>query len=794
MPELSLRRACVAPLFAFLALFSVVCQAQDTRHVVKPDFPPACLTLRARLSAPDGHLSAAEEQQEDTARIQQAIDRCTPGHAVELRPSGNDHVFLSGPLQLRSGIMLLIGAGTALYGSRNPRDYDLTPGSCGVVDKRGHGCRPLITADHAPGAAIMGNGVIDGRGGATLLGQKVTWWDLAHEAKVRDLNQSCPRILVINRSNNFTLYRITLRNSPNFHVLINHTNGFTAWGVRINTPATARNTDGIDPAASQNVTITHSYIRDGDDDVAIKAGTGGPSSHITISDDHFYSGHGMSIGSETNGGVRDILVENLTLDGTTNGIRIKSDLSRGGLVQHAVYRNICMRHVKHPILLTPHYARKHGTLIPEYRDILLQNVHILTSGDYTLLGQDAQHPLSVQFDNVWASRLTHSKMETAFAHFTLGPALGNFVPTSGTGVTLAESPGHHPGTPLDCVNSFPAFPVNTSVPESAGAIPQDHALYVSKDSTGEYHTVQSAIDAAPASGATIHIAPGTYREAVVIDKPNIHLIGGGSDPSKTVIVDDNSAGTSGGTLQSATVTVRGNGFFAANLTIANDWNRTHAQASQGSQAVALAITGDKAILYRVHLLGNQDTLYAGSPRCKSADSSCTTARQFFSHCTIAGNVDFIFGNSKAYFQRCTLISTPHGEGMITAQSKDTPAQDSAFVFDHCRLLAESGVKNVWLGRPWRPYATVVFLQTWMGPQIASAGWREWHPGVTHSLKTAWFAEYKSTGPGANASAREPYSHQLTKAEENRFMLAHFFPSWNASADLHRLLPLLSAVQ
>ncbi len=794
MPGFPIRRAFAPFLSVFIAAFATFCPAQDTRHVVEPQIPPACVTLQAHLSAPAGHLTAAEEKHEDTMRIQQAMDACAPGHAVELASLGSNHVFLTGPLQLRPGITLFIDAGTALYGSRNPRDYDLTPDSCGIVDKRGHGCKPLITADHAPGAGIMGDGVIDGRGGATLLGQKVTWWDLAHQAKVRDLNQSCPRMLVINRSNNFTLYRITLRNSPNFHVLINHTNGFTAWGVRINTPGSARNTDGIDPASSENVTITHSYIRDGDDDVAIKGGSSGPSSHITIADNHFYSGHGMSIGSETNGGVSDILVQNLTLDGTTNGIRIKSDLSRGGLVQHVVYRNICMRNVGHPILLTPHYADKQGSLIPEYRDILLQNVHILTPGDYTLLGQDAQHLLDVQFDNVWASDLAHSKMQTAFARFALGPALGNFVPIAGNDVRIAETADHRPGTPLACASSFPAFPVNASVPESAGTTPHDHALYVSKDSTGEYHTVQSAIDAAPVTGATIHIAPGVYRETILIDKPNILLLGGGAHPSDTVIVDDKSAGTSGGTLHSATVTVRGSGFFAANLTIANDWNRTHPQTSQGSQALALAITGDKAILYRVRLLGNQDTLYAGSPKCKSGNAVCITARQFFSHCTIAGNVDFIFGNSKAYFQNCTLVSTPHNEGMITAQSKDAPHLDSAFVFNHCRLTADPGVKNVWLGRPWRPYATVVFLHTWMGPQIAPAGWREWHPGATHSLETAWYAEYDSTGPGANPSAREPYSHRLTATQENRFTPAYFFPSWNADADLRRHLAALPAVQ
>ncbi|MEI9967942.1 MAG: glycosyl hydrolase family 28 protein [Terracidiphilus sp.] len=125
-------------------------------------------------------------------------------------------------------------------------------------------------------------------------------------------------------SNNFTLYRITLKNSPNFHVVFNHADGLTVWGLKIDTPQRlARNTDGVDPGnGAKNITITHSYIRTGDDNVAIKgglAGGGGPggATNITISHDHFYWGHGMSIGSETNGGVSKIRVFDLSLDGPT---------------------------------------------------------------------------------------------------------------------------------------------------------------------------------------------------------------------------------------------------------------------------------------------------------------------------------------------------------------------------------------------------------------------------------------------------------------------------------------------
>lgn len=785
MARTSLRRT-AGVLFAVLTITAVsLCRAQDTRHVTEPRIPAPCVQLRARLSAQNGRLTGAEEHMPDTARIQSAIDHCAPGHAVELSSSGAGHIFLSGPIELRPGVTLLIDSGTALYASRNPRDYDITPGSCGVVSKRGHGCKPLILADHAPGAAVMGDGVIDGRGGETLLGQKLTWWDLAHMAKIKDLEQSCPRLLVVRRSDGFVMYRITLRNAPNFHVSVEDTDGFTAWGVRIHTPGPARNTDGIDPSSSTNVTITRSYIHAGDDDVAIKAGNAGPSSHMTISDDHFYTGHGMSIGSETNGGVSSILVRNLSIDGADNGIRIKSDPSRGGLVHGVTYENVCMRDVKDPLVMTTHYSNKPGGLIPEYRDVLLRNVHILTPGRYLLQGQDAEHPLQMQLDNVWADGLASSKIKAGFASITLGPALGNLI-AHGNGVTVTRASGSRPGAPVACADAFPPFPVNQTVPESAENVPhKDTSLYVAADGTGEYTSIQAAVDAAPSTGATIRIAPGTYRETVVVRKANIRLVGAGQDPSQTVIVFNKSAGDSGGTLHSATVEVRGDNFFAENLTIANDWNRTHQQVAKGSQALALLVTGDKAVFYKVRLLGNQDTLYAGAPSC-SGGGHCATARQYFSHCYIEGNVDFIFGNGKAYFDHCEIRSTPHSEGFITAQSKDRPDEDSAFVFNRCKLTAYPGAKDVWLGRPWRPYATVIYLHTWMGSQIVPAGWREWHPGQTHSLDTAWYAEYGSTGPGAHPGQREARSHLLSAAQARQFVLARFFPDWDAKGALaHR---------
>src|SRR6185437_12292890 len=129
--------------------------AQDTRTVTEPHIPPACTTLKARIAAVQGVIPAAEEQQLDTARIQEAMDACAPGKAVVLRANGRKSVFLTGPLNLRSGVTLVVAAHTALVASRDPRLYDLSPDRCGVVAERGHGCKPLITAENVDNSGIM---------------------------------------------------------------------------------------------------------------------------------------------------------------------------------------------------------------------------------------------------------------------------------------------------------------------------------------------------------------------------------------------------------------------------------------------------------------------------------------------------------------------------------------------------------------------------------------------------------------------------------------------------------------
>ncbi len=440
-------------LFLFFAL---PLHAQDSRTVTEPKIPPACTTLTAVLKATGNALNETDETKPDTKRIQDALDHCAAGQAVKLSANGAANAFLSGPLQLRNGVTLIVDARATLFASRNPRDYDVSPNSCGVVTNTGRGCKPLIGGDRIQNAGVMGDGTIDGRGGSTLAGQKVSWWDLAQDAKVRNLNQNCPRIIVVTHSGNFTLYRIRLKNSPNFHVVFGG-NGFTAWGVIIDSPKTARNTDGIDPINATNVTITHSFIHAGDDEIAIKANGDGPSSQITVSHNHFYSGHGISIGSETDGGVNAIRVTDLSIEGSDNGIRIKSNASRGGLVHDVVYEDVCIRDTKNPILMDTHYTPigEGRNKIPWYQDITLRNVRILTPGKITLDGYDETRRLEMKFDNVTAEGPDDLKIVAGHIRIQAGPGPMN-LPIAGNDVRVDTASSK--GTKNPCNGKFVPMP------------------------------------------------------------------------------------------------------------------------------------------------------------------------------------------------------------------------------------------------------------------------------------------------------------------------------------------------
>jgi polygalacturonase len=442
-----------------ISLCSVLA-AQDARTVTEPVLPPVCTTLDAQLKTSGRTLAEADEAKLDTARIQKALDKCGKGKGVLLRAHGAANAFVSGPLELRSGVTLIVDKGATLFASRNASLFETSRGSCGVLSDTGHGCNPLISVRHVTGAGIMGDGVIDGRGGEKILGKNVSWWDLAEQART-GAHQQVPRIIVADYADNFTLYRITLKNSPNFHVTYNHGDGFTVWGLKIDTPQRlARNTDGVDPGnGSKNVTITRSWIRTGDDNVALKGGPGGIT-NVTISHNHFYWGHGMSIGSETDGGVSKIRVTDLSLDGPDNGIRIKSNGSRGGLTQDVVYDDVCVRNSPNPITLDTAYSAA-GTLKgnspPSMREITLHNVRVSGGGKISFSGYTKEHRIGAILDGVLLTDAASYKYALSHADLRLtGPT--NLTLSGGEDFTVQGKQTDR--NPVSCAEKFVDFPLD----------------------------------------------------------------------------------------------------------------------------------------------------------------------------------------------------------------------------------------------------------------------------------------------------------------------------------------------
>ncbi|TJZ62329.1 pectin esterase [Sphingobacterium olei] len=275
-------------------------------------------------------------------------------------------------------------------------------------------------------------------------------------------------------------------------------------------------------------------------------------------------------------------------------------------------------------------------------------------------------------------------------------------------------------------------------------------VVVALDGTGDFTTVQEAINAAPNKRTTyfyIYIKKGSYKEVITIPKNKDHIYLYGEDAKYTILTFDNYAkrlkpdGAEYGTSGSASFFANGNFFVAENLTFANT------AGMNAGQALAINIGGLRSSFRNCRFLGHQDTWYAGSGTF-----------QYLRDCYIEGSVDFIFGGSTAFFDECHIQSTRNG--YITAAS--TPeGQSFGYIFRNCSITAYPTVApgSVYLGRPWRPHASVVFLQPHLGKHIRSEGWHNW--GKTANETTAFYAEYKSAGEGASPDTRVAWSHQLT---------------------------------
>ena len=295
-------------------------------------------------------------------------------------------------------------------------------------------------------------------------GHGLSRWDLAQQAR-DGRRQQVPRLIVANHSDNFTLYRITLKNSPNFHVAYNDGNGFTVWGVRSTRPQRLRrNTDGIDPGAgSKNITITHSLHPRRRRQRRHQGRRARRLTNMTVSHNHFYWGHGMSIGSETNGGVSKLRVFDLSLDGPDSGIRIKSMGTRGGLVHDVVYDDICIRNSPRPIDITMAYSANgpvKGPSPPTFKDITLNNVRISGGGKILFDGYDHDHRAQITLDGVWLTDAANPAKPYTYtfdyADIIFGPGGTNLqLSAPSTDVTVTGKPA---GKPDSCAAKFVPFP------------------------------------------------------------------------------------------------------------------------------------------------------------------------------------------------------------------------------------------------------------------------------------------------------------------------------------------------
>jgi hypothetical protein len=486
------------------AALNGTCGAGDPKLPPEPQFPSTvCQTLVATKTGPI-------EDPLDTSRVQTALTQCIGG-AVKLVADGANNSFVVGHLVV-SGVTLWVDAGVTLYASRDPEQYQKT-GNCGRIGISDSGaCTDFITMDGAS-PAIMGDGVIDGQGGEPLIGYDYSWWQASYALRKIDGSIGNPTLInTSTKTTNALIYRITLHNSAKFHIKIGTIpsysqtecrtpgDGFTIWGITILTPSKwknskgevlspsfARNSDGIDPGSgtlAQCGVIACSTISTGDDQIAIKGGHW--VSNLVIAHNHFGTGHGMSIGSETFGshgttdgvvhyGIENVDVYDLTIDSNSrpvgyealpsdfNGIRVKSDESRGGLVNDISYTDICMRDMTNAILVSTAYNPLFaGNLFPDFRTLNFRNIHHVSCMGLhrpvvTLEGFNASLPLGpVNMDNVVIDNVGKLDVAAEYANINLGPGNVNFTP-SGFGVTVndARDPSTSP-EPHRCV--FPTLP------------------------------------------------------------------------------------------------------------------------------------------------------------------------------------------------------------------------------------------------------------------------------------------------------------------------------------------------
>lgn len=334
----------------------------------------------------------------DTEAIQKSLDACgKTGGGTVLLPAGT---YLSKPLVIRTKTTLRLEKGATLKATDDPADYAREDGSGKFND--------FLTGKRLEDVTIEGEGVIDGSG--------ERWWIPAEEARQKKSGYTLPRpnLIVLTQVKNLVVRNITIQNAPKFHFVPTECDGVMVENVTILAPERAPNTDAIDPSRCRNVTITGCLIDVGDDNVAVKSGKTVDGREfacegLTITNCTFKHGHGVSIGSETVGGVKDVVVRNCTFEDTDNGIRIKSDRQRGGTVENLLYENITMKNVRGAITFTSYYPKIPATdtdqpitkTTPAYKNITIRNLKATSTKDAGVIVGLPESPIeNVLLENV----------------------------------------------------------------------------------------------------------------------------------------------------------------------------------------------------------------------------------------------------------------------------------------------------------------------------------------------------------------------------------------------------------
>jgi pectinesterase len=290
---------------------------------------------------------------------------------------------------------------------------------------------------------------------------------------------------------------------------------------------------------------------------------------------------------------------------------------------------------------------------------------------------------------------------------------------------------------------------------------EKYDITVDRNGRGDFRTIQEAVESIrafdPNGTVTVFIREGVYKEKLILPTHvcNVKLIGESRD--KTVInYDDHANINKMGTFRTYTFLIQGNDITLENLTIENS-------AQPLGQAVALHLEGDRIIIRNCRLLGNQDTVYTGRENC----------RQYFENCYIEGTTDFIFGPSTCWFENCEIHCKKNS--YITAAS--TPSTILfGYIFNRCTITLAEGITEVYLGRPWRPFAMTVFLHCALPEGIVFAGWDNWRN--PENEKTARYGEYNNSGKGADTSRRISWAKQLSDQEAAVYTLENVMNGCN----------------